>query len=65
MSYAPVLYPEVDETEGWIDFLTTALPFSFRHISKRGKTYVLREPLLAVGPLAAKQINYRALGSIF
>ena len=65
MSNVSVLYPDVDETEGWIDFLTTALPFSFGQISKRDGMYVLGEPLLAAGPLAAKHINYWTRGSIF
>ncbi len=58
-------YPEFDEAKGWVEFLTAALPFSFGHIRKNGRTYVLRDPLLATGPLAAKHINYWTRGSIY
>ena len=53
----------------WMDYLRTRLPYSFNRIEEKGsgpsRHYVLSEPLLLIGTLAADRHNFWRRGNVY
>ena len=62
-------YYDLRIEDTWIDYLRTRLPYSFNRIEERGsgssRHYVLSEPVLLTGTLAAKRHNFWRRGNVY
>ena len=62
-------YGDLPVEDSWIEYLRTRLPYSFNHIeekvSGRSRHFVLSEPVLLTGFLAAERHNYWRRGNVY
>ena len=62
-------YSELPVEDSWIEYLRTRLPYSFNSMAEEGsgrsRHFVLSEPVLLTGSLAAERHNYWRRGNVF
>ena len=62
-------YADLRIEDSWIDYLRTRLPYSFNRIEEKrsgpSRHFVLSEPGLLTGPLAAERHNYWRRGNVY
>ena len=69
MNDATPKYGDLKMEDSWIDYLRSRLPYSFDRIRSGGtrssRCFVLSEPVLLTGELAAERHNYWRRGNVF
>ena len=62
-------YSELPVEDSWIEYLRTRLPYSFNSIEEKGsgrsRHFVLSEPVLLTGEMAAERHNYWRRGNVY
>ena len=62
-------YCDLRIEDTWMDYLRTRLPYSFNRIEKKrsgpSRHYVLSEPVLLMGTLAAERHNFWRRGNVY